>query len=182
MTKDTDEKDNEDNIVSGIELDIIDKLYQESRQKKEDPMISLNRILRDYFNWHKPLIISGNIPFSKGLILRIFESLTDEQMDKIAQDFVKYGLQDQLLMLGRGYTLLSFMDLVCSWCQASGFPYVRDKVYNVDKYVIRFDMGPKWAIFFGKFIQTISEQFKDKNLETEIINNTVVFKIIDSLV
>jgi hypothetical protein len=103
-------------------------------------------------------------------------------MDKIAQDFVKYGLQDQLLMLGREYTLLSVMDLVCSWCQASGFPYVRDRVYNVDKYVIRFEMGPKWAIFFGKFIQTISEQFKDKNLETEIINNTVVFRITDSLV
>ena len=43
-------------------------------------------------------------------------------------------------------------------------------------------MGPKLAIFFGKFIQTISEQFKDKNLETEIINNTVVFKITDSFV
>lgn len=103
-------------------------------------------------------------------------------MDKIAHDYVKYELIDQVLMLGREYTLQSFMDIVCSWCEGAGFPYVRDKIYNVDKYVIRFDMGPKWAIFFGKFIQRISEQFKDKNLETEIINNTVVFKITDSLV
>jgi len=142
----------------------------------------INRILNNYVTWEKPSKTGGNIPFSKGLISKIFDNLTDKQMDKIARDFVKYELKDQMLMLGRNYTLLSFMDAVCSWCEASGFPYVRDKVYNVDKYVIRFDMGPKWAIFFSKFIQTISEQFKDKNLETEIINNTVVFKITDSLV
>ena len=55
------------------------------------------------------------------------------------------------------------MVAVFSWCKASGFPYIRDKVYNADKYVIGFDIGPKWAIFFGKFVQAIIEQFKDIN-------------------
>lgn len=85
-------------------------------------------------------------------------------------------------MSGREYTLLSFMDFACYWCEASGFPYRHDKNYNADKYVIRFDMGCNWALFFGKFVQAISEKFKDKNLETEVTNNTVVFKITDSLV
>ena len=103
-------------------------------------------------------------------------------MDVISQELVENELKDQIQMSGRQYTLSSFMDFVCSWCEASGFHYRHDKVYNADKYVIRFDMGPKWTIFFGKFIQSISEQFKEKNLETEITNNTVVFKITDSLI
>jgi hypothetical protein len=42
-------------------------------------------------------------------------NLIDEQIDKIAQDYVKYELKEQLLMLGRQYTLLFFMDAVCAW-------------------------------------------------------------------
>ena len=178
----SDPEDKKDDINLRIQPEIIDKMYEESRQKKEDLDGVVNRILKEYFAWYKPSKIGGNIPFSKGLISRVFDNLTDELTDKIAHDYVKYELKDQLVMLGREYTLLSFMDALYCWCEASGFPYVHDRVYNVDKYVIRFDMGPKWAIFFGKFIQIISEQFKDKNLETEIINNTVVFKIADSLV
>jgi hypothetical protein len=36
-------------------------------------------------------------------------------------------------------------------------------------------MGPKWALFFGKFVQTISELFEEKDLE--IINNIIVTKL-----
>lgn len=72
------------------------------------------------------------------------------------------------------------MDFVCRWCEASGFTFRHDRIYGADRYVIRFDMGPNWAIFFGKFVQTIGEQFKDKNLESKIINNTIFIKIIDS--
>jgi hypothetical protein len=74
------------------------------------------------------------------------------------------------------------MDLVCNWCEASGFPYRHDRIHDVDKYVIQFDIGPKWDIFFGKFIQTIGRQFKDKHLETETVGNTAVINITDGLV
>jgi hypothetical protein len=57
-------------------------------------------------------------------------------------------------MLGRQYDLLSFMDAVCSWCDASGFPYRydNDKTNNAYIYTIRFDMGRKFSVFFGKFV------------------------------
>jgi hypothetical protein len=98
-------------------------------------------------------------------------------MDKIAEDFIKNELKDQLLMLGRQYNLNSFLDAICSWCEASGFPYRYDETNDADIYTIRFDMGEKWPIFFGKFVQLITEHFKAKNSELEITNNTVVFKI-----
>jgi hypothetical protein len=60
-------------------------------------------------------------------------------MDKIAQDYGKYEFKEQLLiMLGRQYTLLSFMNAVSSWCNASGFPYRQDnyKTNNAEIYTI----------------------------------------------
>ena len=48
-------------------------------------------------------------------------------MEKNVHDYVKYELKDQLSMLGRQYSLLSFMDAVYSWCEASGFPYSYDR-------------------------------------------------------
>ena len=75
------------------------------------------------------------------------------------------------------------MVAVFSWCKASGFPHIRDKVYNADNMllVLILDLNGI-SSFFGKFVQAISEQFKDIKLETEVINNTVVFKIADSLI
>jgi hypothetical protein len=160
-----------------IEQDVLDELRKESEQKMQDLDALINKILKFYFEWHKPSTISGNIPFSKALLARIFNNLNDELMDKIAEDFVKYELKEQLFMLGREYTLLSFMNVVCSWCDASGFPYRHEKTNNADIYTIRFDLGEKWPIFFGKFVQAIAKHFKIKNLEAEVTNNTVTFKI-----
>jgi hypothetical protein len=99
-------------------------------------------------------------------------------MDKIAKDYGKYEFKEQLLMLGRQYTLLSFMDVVSRWCDASGFPYRQDnyKTNNVEIYTIRFNMATKWSVFFGKFVQHIGEHFNVRNSEVEVTNNTVVFK------
>jgi hypothetical protein len=160
-----------------IDRNIIDDLHKESKQKMQDLDLLINKILRNYVVWHKPSTIGGNIPFSKGLITRIFDNLNDELMDKIAKDYVKYEFKDQLFMLGREYTLLSYMDAVCSWCEASGFACRHDETNDADIYTIRFDMGKKWAIFFGKFVQVIAEHFEEKKLKLEVINNTVLFKI-----
>jgi hypothetical protein len=160
-----------------IDHDSLNELRKESKQKIQDPDVLINKILKFYFEWHKPSTIGGNIPFSKALFARIFNNLNDELMDKIAEDYVKHEFKQELLMLGRDYTLLSFMDAVCSWCEASGFPYRYDKTNDADIYIIRFDLGEKWPIFFGKYIQAIAEHFKVKNLEAEVTNNTVMFKI-----
>jgi hypothetical protein len=54
------------------------------------------------------------------------------------------------------------MDAVCSWCKAAGFPYIRDRAYNADKFVIPFDVGLSAYLLW--YIYPESEQFKDKNL------------------
>jgi hypothetical protein len=164
-------------VTLRIEQDSVDDLRKESKQKTQDIHVLINKILRDYITWQKPSKIGGNIPFSKGLLFRIFDNISEELMDKIAQDYVKYELKDQLLILGRQYNLQSYLDAVCSWCEACGFPYRYDETNDADVYTIRFDLGEKWSRFFGKFVHVIAEHFKVKNLKQEVINGTVILKI-----
>jgi hypothetical protein len=160
-----------------IDQDILNELRSEAKQKHESLNVVINNVLEFYVNYYVPLRKARYIHFSIDLLARIFNNLNDEQIHKIAEEYVKYEFKQELLMLGRDYTLLSFMDAVCSWCEASGFPYRYDKTNDADIYIIRFDLGEKWPIFFGKYIQAIAEHFKVKNLEAEVTNNTVMFKI-----
>jgi hypothetical protein len=78
---------------------------------------------------------------------RIFDNLNDELMDKITQDYVKHEFKDQLLMLGRQYTLLSYIDGLCRWLEMSDFAYRHDKTNDADIYIIRFDLRKKCSLF-----------------------------------
>lgn len=160
-----------------IEQDILDRLSRESKLKSESVNLLVNKILKSYVNWHKPLYESGNIYFSKALLAKLFNSITDEQLSILAEEHVRNELKEELNMLGQQYNLQSYLDAVCSWCEACGFSYRYDETNDADVYTIRFDLGEKWARFFGKFVHVIAEHFKVKNLKQEVINGTVIFKI-----
>jgi Lhr-like helicase len=49
------------------------------------------------------------------------------------------------------------------------------RINNADIYVMHFDMGRKWSLFFGKFLQFVFEDLKLKNVEFEVTDNMVVF-------
>jgi hypothetical protein len=162
-----------------IEEDILDELSKESKHQSESLNVLINKLLKSYINWHKPLYESGNIYFSKALIARVFDSITDEYLVILAEEHVKNEFKENLSMLGLQYDLQSFLDVVCSWCEASGFPYRYNETNDADIYTIRFDMGKKWAIFFGKQTQIILDELKIRNAEVKVTNNTVMLKFKD---
>jgi hypothetical protein len=160
-----------------IEQDVLDELRKESKQKMQDLDLLINKILKFYFEWHKPSTIGGNIPFSKALLARIFNNLNDEQIHKIAEEYVKYEFKEQMRMVGLEDTISSYIKGLCRWLEMSGFPYRHDESNNADIYTIRFDMGTGYSVFFGKYIQLIAEHFELGNSKLEVTNNTVTFKI-----
>jgi hypothetical protein len=80
-------------------------------------------------------------------------------------------------MVGLEDTISSYIEGLCRWLEMSGFPYRHDESNNADIYTIRFDMGTRYSIFFGKYIQLIAEHFELENSKLEVTNNTVMFKI-----
>jgi hypothetical protein len=95
------EKTPTETVTFRIEHDALIELREESKLKMESLNILINQILKFYIEWHRPSLKAGNIPFSKGLLARIFDILNDEQIDKMAQDYVKYEFKEQMRMLKR---------------------------------------------------------------------------------
>ena len=124
-----------------------------------------------------PLRKARYIHFSTDLLARIFNNLNDELMDKIAEGYVKYEFEEQMRMVGLEDTISSYIGGLCRWLEMSGFPYRHDLTNDADMYTIRFDMGTRYSVFFGKYIQAISEHFGLENSKLEVTNNTVIFKI-----
>ena len=174
------ENDISNNIVTfRIQRDIIDGLSQGLKYKSDknvEPII--NQILRSYVVWYNPASQGGNIPFSKWLISRIFNNLSDEQMDIIAQEFVEYDVKGQMYMSGRQYNMASILNFTCDWCEAFGLPYRHDMDNGNDVYVFRFDLGQNWPVFYAKFIRKIAEHLgEEEKLDVGIISKTLIVKM-----
>src|ERR671921_1827499 len=95
------EKTSPETVTFRIEHDAIIELREESKLKMESLNILINQILKFYIEWNRPSLKAGNIPFSKRLLTRVFDILNDEQIDKMAQEYVKYEFKEQMRMLKR---------------------------------------------------------------------------------
>lgn len=155
------------------------QLRKESKHKSESLNTLVNQIIDSYINYHEPLSKIGNIYFSKALLTSIFNSIDDEQLDKLAEEHVKNELKENLNMLGLQYSLDSFLNGTSFWCQNSGFSCRFDETNDADIYTIRFDLGPKWSRFFAKQTEAVLDDLKIRNTEVEVTNNTVRVKFRD---
>ena len=105
------------------------------------------------------------------------DSLTDEQIVKLAEDYAKYQAKEEMHMLRLEYTLSSFIEGLCGWLDVSDIRYRHDGTNNFDTYMIRYDMGRKMSLFMAKYIEKVFEDLKVKNAEVEITDNGVLFRI-----
>ena len=174
------ENDISNNTVTfRIQCDIIDGLLQGLKDKSDKNVESIiNQILRSYVVWYNPASQGGYIPFSKWLISRIFNNLSDQQMDTIAKENVEYDVKGQMYMCGRQYNMASILNFICDWCKASGFPYRHDADNGNDICVLRFDLGQNWPVFSAKFIRKIAEHLgEEKKLDIEVMSKTLIVKM-----
>ena len=88
-------------MLSGSTLIVTGNPRGSKHKSDENVESMINQILRSYVVWYNPASQGGNIPFSKWLISRIFNNLSDEQMDTIAQENVEYDVKGQMYMSGR---------------------------------------------------------------------------------
>ena len=70
------------------------------------------------------------------------------------------------------------MDALFSWLDASGYNYRIDETNDKDTYIIQFDMGRNWSLFFKTQMQFVFEYYNIKNAEVKMTDNTVIIKLI----
>jgi hypothetical protein len=88
--------------------------------------IVVNKVLKSYVNYFKPLHTASYIQFSTDLLKIIFNNLNDHQIDTLAQDYVKYEFNEQMQIVGLEDTFSSYIEGLCRWLEMSDFPYRHD--------------------------------------------------------
>ena len=72
------------------------------------------------------------------------------------------------------------MDCLCSWLDASRYNYridnIEDNDGNTEVYIIQFDMGRNWSLYFKTQMDLVFEHYKITDSQCEM-DNTVVIKI-----
>ena len=127
---------------------------------------------------HKPSLLAGNIYFPKAVVSKIFDILSEEQIEEVAEDCVKRALKGQMQMTRRKYKPLDYLSYLCHWLNASGFPYEYEKINSSDIVMrMRFDMGKKWCIFFERVHEIMFRDFGVEDSTIEITDNTVTLTI-----
>jgi hypothetical protein len=153
------------------------ELRQEAEQKMESVNTLVNQIIKSYLQWHKPARKDGLGYVSKILMAKSINHLTEEQVIKMTE-FCSNELKDITFMLRSENILSSFMDALFSWLDASGYNYRIDRVYdNVDTYIIQFDLGRNWSLYFKTQMQLVFEYYNIKNAEAKMTDNTVIIQI-----
>jgi hypothetical protein len=159
-----------------IERSVLDDLREESKEKIESLNVLVNKILRFHIDFHKPILLVGHIYFPKTLISKIFDMLTDEQIEEVAEDYIK-GAKEQMQMSRQKYTHLDYLDGLRKWLNASAIPYEYQKTDSGVTLKIRYEMGKKWCIFSGRFHELMFRDFGVEDSTVEIIDNTVTLTI-----
>src|SRR5918997_3183638 len=98
-----------ESITLRVEKNIMDELRNEAEQRMESLNTLANQVLKSYVTWHKPAAKAGNYYVPKTLLTDIFETLTEEQIAKITENWVKKYSKDVMVMINKGHNLDSFL-------------------------------------------------------------------------
>src|SRR6476619_5408527 len=161
-------KRNKKSITLSVEKAVLDELQQEAEQKMESVNTLVNQIIKSYIQWHKPAKKAGLGYFSKVLLAESMNRLTDEQVIQITEEFCNHHLKDISNMLRTSNTFSSFMSGLRSWLDSSGYNFRYDISNGMDIYVIQFDLGKNFSLYFKTQMQLVFRQFNLKNAAAEM--------------
>src|SRR3954453_7936304 len=167
-----------ESITLRIEKDVLGELRNEAEQKMESLNTLSNQVLKSYIQWHKPATKSGSFYIQKPVMVKLLEYLSDEQIAEVAELSVNSHIKDTVTMITGEFTSWSYLNSFRIWLDLSNFSYVCDKNDNdYERYVIKFDMGKKFNFYMGKFLQFVFELLKVKDVQIEITEYAIMFRI-----
>lgn len=142
---------------------VLDQLKTEANQKRINLNTLVNQIVKSHIEWHANAAKAGFIPIRKQVVTRLFDSLTVEQVDKIAVDIAR-GLTDEtMLVMAKKPTIESILELLERWLRFSGFNYHHkvEEYNHRHTYVIQHNMGKHWSYYLARLLEKAISEFAE---------------------
>jgi hypothetical protein len=159
---------------------IINELRKEAAEKRLSLNTLASQIFQSHLEYHRYSSRAGMVSFPKGLLLRLMERLSEEEVALLSEYVAKNDIKEVTLLLRKEYSLPAFLDMIESWLRVSGFPYRRDRSgtdESIESFIIEHDMGNRWSLYFEKLFRNIFEDFDKKKAIFQTTDNTIAFKV-----
>jgi hypothetical protein len=173
----SEERRKTETIAFRLDSSLIEKLRKEASQKEISLNTMASQIFRQHVDWHSNAAKAGFLTVRKGLILRLLEIATEEQLVKIAEYIAKKETKNFVLMLRNEYNITSALDVVETWIRIAGYPYRHDANYSRHSYTIQHEMGKKWSMYLAEQYRFLFEDFGVKKVKFDITDSVLAFSV-----
>jgi hypothetical protein len=118
-----------------FEKTILDQLRVEAERKQINLNTLLNQIVKSHLDWHANAVKAGFIPVRKGLIMKLFDPLSRDQIEKIAIDMAR-GLTDEtMIIMAKRRSAEAILELIERWIRTAGYDYHHDMEENSHRHI-----------------------------------------------
>jgi hypothetical protein len=157
---------------------MVDKLRTEAKEKQISVSTLLDQIVRAHIEWHANAPRAGFIPIRRGVIKRLFDLLTKEQIEALANDVSRGLTEETMMIMTSERTEESIFALLERWIRVAGFDYR----YEVDGknnriFVVHHNMGEKWSLYLSHLLEHVALEFMNAKPDTQITENALFVKM-----
>ncbi|AIC14932.1 hypothetical protein [Nitrososphaera viennensis] len=155
---------------------VLEELKEEADHKNISINALLNQIAASHIEWHARATKAGFITVRRVLLKRIFDNLTEEEIDKLAKTSAQ-EMKDVCLLMVRKHTQRSALEFMERWVRTSDFGYRHLVEDSLHTYIIQHDMGYKWSYYLSKLFSYVAEEVALFRPEISVGKDMVVLKI-----
>lgn len=153
------------------------QLRLEAQDKQIKLNTLLNQIVRSHIEWHANATKAGFIPVRRKLMKKLFDFLTEEQIDAVAHDLSLDLTDGNLMMLVRERTQKAVLQFMENWLKASGFDYHHEMERGSHIYVIQHNMGAKWSYYLSKIFERTALKLTTSKPEIKTTEDALYIKL-----
>lgn len=160
-----------------LDKTMLEKLRMEAEEKRISLSTLLDQIIESHIEWHANAARAGFVPIRRGVLKRLFDPMTKEQVDALAEE-VSRGLTDETMMIMTSErTEESIYELLERWIRVAGFNYRHEASENERIFVIQHNMGENWSYYITRLFEHSSSEFTNIKQDIQITENALFIRV-----
>lgn len=141
-----------------IDESILNKFRKEAENKEISLNILVNQVLKRFVEWDVFESKVGMVPIAKPLVIKLFESMTEDELVGMAESIGKNAAKDIALFMKNMIDIYSFL----SWFELRIKNSSAEIKHEVEKdnthiYIVRHDLGKNWSLYHKIVLELIFE-------------------------
>ena len=130
-----------------IEPGILEKLGKAAKEDHTTLNSFVNQVLSDHAYWDRSAKTAGWILMKQEIVRSMLDSLSQNEIRKIALGSAKEVMKDTLLAMTGKYDLETWLAVTRYRSTRSGFHYQQTSRDNKVSIIIKHGLGLKWSMF-----------------------------------